>query len=757
MGSGIASHLANAGVSVLLLDVPSEHSDDRNAVVNRALRRMQRSQPPALMQPANADRIRLGNIDDDLDRIKEVDWIAEAVVERLEVKQTLYQRIDAVRRFGSMVSSNTSTIPIAQLTQRMTPTMRSDFCITHFFNPVRYMQLLELVRGVHTRDEVVDTLAEFCDQKLGKGVVHCKDTPGFLANRVGVYALQAGMTEAFDAGLTVEEADAIMGRPMGIPKTGVFGLYDLIGLDLMLDVSASMVKLLPFDDPFHRVANGIQVTAGLVADGRTGNKSGAGFYRTVSGSDGRLIREVIDLNTGKYRRLKPVTLADNANHPLDLRGLVAGDDRYSGFARRVLSRVLAYAAGLIPEVAEDPKPIDEAMKLGYSWRYGPFEMIDQLGVKWFKECLLREGIAVPGYIKHGGDRSLYQAADRVRVLNYRQEYTEFRCPPGVIRLEDIRRLTAPRRRTAAASLWDIGEEVGCIEFHTKANVLDTEAMELLVEAIDYAEGRFKALVIYNDAPQFSVGFNLNFVLECIQQRRWSRLDQALDTFQNACRHARQAPFPVVAAPAGLALGGGFEVVLGADAVQAHANSTLGLVETLVGLIPAGGGCTQMLYRWSENTDDMSAAAGAVFSLLSNARTANSPQKAYEHRFLLARDRWTMSRDRLLAEARSRSLELADAYSPVAEPVLIAAGDDGRQTMLAILNEWEQQGILMPHDRVVGEILAFVLAGGEQTTAATLSEDQMLGLEREAFIMLAQTPETAARIEYMLTTGRSLRN
>ncbi len=757
MGCGIAAHLANAGVEVLLLDLASD-TEDRNAVVKRALQRMQDSQPPLFMQPADAQRIRLGNIDDDLGLLRDVDWIAEAVVERLAVKQDVYQRIDGVRRRAAIVSSNTSTIPLRLLTQHMSESFKKQFCITHFFNPVRYMQLLELVRGPHTSAVVVDTLTTFCDQMLGKGVVQCNDTPGFLANRVGVYALQVGMCEAINAALSVEEADALMGRPMGIPKTGVFGLYDLIGLDLMLDVSRSLVKMLPADDAFQQVADGIPITAKLVALGRCGNKSGAGFYRSRQDAEGRWLREAIDLGSAQYRPPQRLMLHINADQSLALRALMSGEHRYQRFARRVLAKVLAYAATLIPSVASDPGPIDEAMKLGYSWRYGPFEMIDQLGSEWLCARMQQEGIAIPAYLQQVGARPLYRARDRVQVMNHQQHYVNVPRAPGIVRLADVKKLSKPLLRAAAASLWDCGDGVGCVEFHSKANALGPPSMALLATAIDYASEHFKALLIYNDAPQFSVGFNLDFVLECIRQRQWSQLDKALSEFQNTCRSLRQAPLPVVAAPAGLALGGGFEVVLGTDAVQAHANATMGLVETLVGLLPAGGGCTQMLHRFRVDSPDSATAARAAFALIAPARTANSPQQAYRQRFLLPRDRWTMNRDRLLSEARAVALELCNAYCPPPPLRFDAAGNSGQQAILAQLDEWRQRGLLTPHDGIVGKQLADVLCGGEGTlSGAIVTEDQMLALEREAFIALAHTPATVARIECMLSTGRPLRN
>jgi 3-hydroxyacyl-CoA dehydrogenase len=409
MGSGIAGHLANAGVPVVLLDVVPEGAEDRNVVARSAVGRLLDSSPPALMHPGKAELITIGNIEDDMAAIAEADWIAEAVVERLDVKQALYREIERHRKPGAMVSSNTSTIPLALLTEGMPVGLVRDFCITHFFNPVRYMRLLELVAGPQTRPEVTARLGEFCDLRLGKGVIPCRDTPGFLANRVGCYALQVAMVEALNHGLTIEEADAIVGRPMGIPKTGVFGLYDLIGLDLMLDVSKSLTAALPASDDFVTVAEGIPVMHDLVRAGHRGQKSGAGFYRIVGSKDDPL-REAVDLQTGHYRPAeRPHLEAAIAGETQGLRALVESPDKYGRYAWHFLARTLSYAASLVPEVSDDPLAIDEAMKLGYSWTQGPFEMIDTLGVGWFVERLESEGMAVPSILQRARAGSLYRA------------------------------------------------------------------------------------------------------------------------------------------------------------------------------------------------------------------------------------------------------------------------------------------------------------------------------------------------------------
>jgi 3-hydroxyacyl-CoA dehydrogenase len=755
MGSGIASHLANAGVPVVLLDVVPEGAENRNQVAEAALSRLLNSSPPAFMDRDYAKLITPGNVEDHLEWLAEADWIAEAVVERLEVKQALYGAIESVRKPGALVSSNTSTLPLAMLTDGMPASLVPDFCITHFFNPVRYMRLLEMVAGPGTRPEVIETLSDFCDLRLGKGVVHCKDTPGFLANRVGCFALQVAMVEALDLGLSVEDADRIMGRPMGIPKTGLFGLYDLIGLDLMLDVCRSLSRALPAGDAFLDVAEGLPVTHKLVAEGQTGRKGGGGFYRSVE-SDGTPVREAIDLTSGQYRPAqRPQSEAAAAGEADGLRALVEWPDDHGRFAWRVLARTLTYAAALVPEITDEPAAIDEAMKLGYNWTQGPFEMIDALGVDCFRKRLEGEGLPVPGFLQAARGRPLYRAKDsHLQYLNAEGHYRAVTQAPGVMRLNAVTRGTRPLIHNSAASLWDIGQDVVCLEFHTKANALQPESMTLLHRAVERAERDFAALVIHSDAPHFSVGVDLGFVAAAARDRNWAALETMLVDFQTTCQALRAAPVPVVGAPSGMSLGGGFEILLHCDGVQAHANTTLGLVETLVGLIPSGGGCKEMLSRWRDGQAEMPgiSAARSVFRAIAAGRMASSPEQARPLRFLLDRDRATMNRDRLLADARDRALELAKSHTPPPPPRFVALG---RDSLEALLDQLKQKAT--PHDQVVGAQLAWVLSGGDRAAGDPLSEDDILALEREAFLHLAGTPATLARIEHMLEQGRPLRN
>ncbi len=757
MGSGIASHLSNAGIPVLLFDIAGDDPGAPNRIAEKALQRMLESSPPALMDPDNIKLITPLNLRDDMHRLSEVNWIAEAIVERIDIKRALYRDIDRYRSPACLVSSNTSTLPLELLTEGMPDSFKEDFCITHFFNPVRYMRLLEIVAGPQTRSEVIRVLTDFCDRQLGKGVVACRDTPGFLGNRVGVFALQAGIIEAAAQGLSVEEADAIMGRPMGIPKTGVFGLYDLIGIDLMLDVVKSLQLPLPAEDAFYQVAPGLEIIHKMVAGGYTGNKGKGGFYRRQGG-----LREAIDLKSGEYRPAqRPVLDAVQAAESGGLKALVEYPDRYGRFAWRVLARTLSYAASLLPQVAGSPGPVDEAMTLGYSWNQGPFQMIDALGIDAFRERLAAEGLEVPPVLEQLKGQSFYRVRDqRLQEFHCDGHYRNLDRAEGVERLSDLKAGQQRVSGNSAASLWDIGDGVACLEFHTKANALSPTSMEAMAEALEITGRDFQALLIHNDAAHFSVGFNLDFALAAARRKAWTELDAALGEFQATCMAAKYAPFPVLAAPSGLALGGGFEVLLGCDAVQAHSNITLGLVETMVGLVPAGGGCKEMLHRWTRNSTDPDTAQGAaleVFSLIGMARTASSTGEARRHRLLLERDHSTMNRDRLLTNARQQALSIAAQYSPPEPARFVALGAEGLESMQTVIDTLADKGIALAHDRVVSRALARVLCGGDGPRGEVVTEQQILDLERAAFQELAATSASVDRIAHMLSTGQALRN
>jgi 3-hydroxyacyl-CoA dehydrogenase len=760
MGLGIAGQLANAGVEVLLLDLAGE-GEDRNALVARALERLADERQPGLLHPDYLQRIHAGNIEDDLHRLAGADWITEAVVERLQVKRDLYRAIDAVRKPGSIVSSNTSTIPIALLVEGMPESFRRDFAITHFFNPVRFMRLLELVRGDDTQPEVIDCLARFNEERMGKGIVVCRDTPGFLANRVGVFAIQTALHAALRLGLKPEEADAIFGRPMGVPKTGVFGLYDLIGIDLMSDVASSLVGILPPDDAFHEVAGEIPLMSRMISAGRIGNKGReGGFYRYAEPGN-PASRQTLDLERFEYRAYDHdiPALAAAAEAAGDISLLLSGDDRYAAFAWEVLSNTLCYAASLVPGVNESPAAVDDAMKLGFNWVRGPFELLDELGVDRFAGRLEQEGRRVPAFLDSARGGSFYRVErGSLRQLESGGGFRPVRRAPGIRRFGEERKTLTPIRQNRVASYFEVDPGIGLVEFHSKANTLDGASMQLLADAVEHASGQFQGLIVHNDAAHFSCGVNLSVVLEFIVAEDWTGLDRFLADFQATVLAMKHAPIPVVAAPAGLSLGGGFEVVLHADKAIFHANSVTGLVESLVGVVPAGGGVKETLYRWYERSGDVAKAAWKTFMQVGYGRTAASPVLAREHvMFRDGVDEFAMNRDRMLERAVQAVGEMAVDYEAQRRGPLPLAGAPEWKRMQEWLHEARDGGRLTPHDVTTGTRIAMIATGGDVDPGTEMSENGILALERQAFLALARTSETRARIEHMLRYGSPLRN
>jgi 3-hydroxyacyl-CoA dehydrogenase len=760
MGSGIAAQIANAGHDVMLFDLPARDGDDKSPA-ELAIDRLIVSDPPQLMHKRNADRITTGTITDDFDALADCDWIIEAVVERLDIKKDLYRRLDATIGPDCIVSSNTSTIPISLLVEDMPPVFRQRFAITHYFNPVRYMRLLELVRGTETRDDVIDRLADFNDRVLGKGVVRCADTPGFLGNRVGVFALQVGIDEAVRCGLTIEQADALMGRPMGIPKTGVFGLYDLIGIDLMVDVVASLRSILPEGDAFHAVGGENTMITAMIADGFTGNKGRGGFYMTGDGGE-QLARPLSgDGETLADWRPASNTLPDSAMRAADaaatrrepLLEIIDGNDDCARFSRRVLGRVLAYAASLVPDVTTSPQDIDDAMKLGFNWQRGPFEMIDAIGASRMAALLDEAGLETPGVL--ASSDSFYRAdGDVLTVRQSDGKFAAVSLPEGVMRFHMTRQTLTPITSNNAASLFALDGDLRLVEFHSKANALTDESMEIVAAA---AEDHGKGIIIHNDAQHFSAGVDLNAFRTLIEAGDWAGIDAFLKRFQDAVFKLKYTPVPVVGAPSGLAAGGGYEVLTHCDKLVVHTNSVMGLVEAAVGVVPGGGGVKDTYFRWHAAKGNWDDAAWQTWMNLGYAATGSSPQlSARMQYFREGHDETVMNRDRLLPRAIALVGELQDGYAAPAEPLATLASPELHAKMDSFMQEGVSRGDFMPHDRTVAmEIAGIVLRGDGD--GATASEHDLYARERRAFINLCQTAETHARIASMLDDGAAIRN
>lgn len=768
MGSGIAAQIANAGVPVLLLDIvpkdaPAKGMGDRSVIAKSAIEKLLKTEPAALMRPENAALIEPGNTEDDLDKLADVDWIVEAVLENLEIKRALYKKLDAKRKKGSVVSSNTSTIPLGQLVEGMGDGFARDFMITHFFNPPRYMRLLEVVGGAKTRADALGALEDFADRGLGKGVVRCKDTPGFIANRIGVYWMQAAVTGAIDAGLSVEEADLVMGRPLGIPKTGVFGLLDLTGLDLQPHVDAALSAALKPDDDYQRIRRDFPLLKRLIADGYTGRKGKGGFYRMVKDDKGGRQLEGIDLKTGQYRPKQEPRLDSVEAGRSGLRAVVEHPDKGGRYAWRVLSQLLAYTAGLVPEIADDIAAVDRAMRLGYAWKWGPFELIDRMGAAWFAEKLAAENRKVPPLLAAAAKAGGFYKTEggKLRYLGTDGTFRDLTRPKGVLLLEDVKRAGQPVAKNGSASLWDIGDGVLCLEFHSKMNSLDPDSLAMVKQAVEIVPKRGRALVIYNEADQFSVGANIGLALFAANIAMWPMIESMVDDGLAILKKLKYAPFPTVGAPAGLALGGGCEVLLHCGAIEAHAETYMGLVEVGVGLIPGWGGVHELLQRFQSEPGGPKGPMANVtrtFETVSLAKVSRSAAEAKPLGYLRASDGIVMNRERLLGAAKARALALAANYKAPAPPEFRLPGPAGRTAIKLALENFLLAGRAMPHDRAVGMALADAVTGGEAADPTVVTDEEtMRRLARNGFMALIRTGPTLARMEHMLDTGKPLRN
>ncbi len=727
MGSGIAAHLCNANVPVTLLDLKTEISE-------KARERIHNSRPPLLIDKSKINNIKVGNISDDFDVVKSADWIVEAVVERIDIKHQIYEKIFKVRKDGAIVSSNTSSIPIKILSEHLTDEEKKDFCITHFFNPVRYMGLLEIVKNENNDLNKINRLKEFCEIELGKGAIVCNDTPGFLGNRVGVYAMQIAMTEAFKMKLSVEEADAIFGRPMGIPKTGVFGLYDLIGIDLMADVLKSFIKELPEIDEFHEVAKEIPLVKKLIETGYTGRKGKGGFYR-MNKTGATKVMEAINLESGEYSRSKKI---DIKSDKVDLKALINRKDKYGEYAWSVLSKIIKYTSSLVPGITKEFNDIDEAMRLGFNWAKGPFEMLEEIGVKNFFDKV--DDFAGNSFLEN------LSKTKNEDFYGERQKYTNIET------LGKVKKIASSLDGNDSAKIYRFND-YNIVEFTTKANALDYDSMDALKKATD------KPLIIINESMQFSAGVNLTYTMQFADKKDFKSIEKFIKYFQETCKHLKYSKYPVVSAPSGLTLGGGFEVMVQSNFVASHTNIVVGLVETIVGLIPAGGGCKEMLARWLDTDEakkDPNYAPLKVFDIIGYGKTATSPVEAEPMKYLRSSDKKIMNRNSLLEVSKKILLDNKDFKAPN-ELKFKLPGKVVREEMDKILVKLYNNKVILDHGVDVAKELAYVLSGGDTTIDTTLTEDDLFKLELDAFMKLIETQKTQERIKHTLATGKPLVN
>ncbi|MGA1112268.1 MAG: 3-hydroxyacyl-CoA dehydrogenase NAD-binding domain-containing protein [Candidatus Pelagibacter sp.] len=727
MGSGIAAQVCNANIPVTLLDLTTEISQ-------QAKDKIYKSKPPLLIDKSKIDNIAVGNIKDNLNILKEADWIVEAVVERIDIKHQIYEKIFSYRKAGAIVSSNTSSIPIKILSEKLNQEQKKDFCITHFFNPVRYMGLLEIVKNENNDLNKINSLKKFCEQELGKGAIVCNDTPGFLGNRIGVYAMQVAMDEAFKMKLSIEEADAIFGRPMGIPKTGVFGLYDLIGIDLMSDVLKSFIKELPSHDPFQEVAIENPLITNLIASGYTGRKGKGGFYR-INKENNQKILEAINLETGEYFPSKKINLGIETT---DLLSLINRKDKYGEYAWSVISKIIKYASSLVPGITDKFNDIDEAMRLGFNWSMGPFEMLKSIGVKNFFE-------RVDGFEKNIFLEELSKNKNE-DFYGSRQIYTDIetlgKVKPKALKLD----------KNNSAEIYRF-KDFNIVEFTTKACALDYDSMDALKNATD------KPLIIMNESMQFSAGVNLSYTMNFADKGDFKSIEKFVKYFQDTCKHLKYSKYPVVSAPSGLTLGGGFEVLVQSNFVASHTNIVIGLVETIVGLVPAGGGCKEMLWRWSQTDEakkDPDFAPLKVFDIIGYAKTATSPVEAEPLKYLLPNDKKIMNRNSLLEVSKEIIADNLNFKAPE-ECKFNLAGKPLKEKMIKILEKLYNEKVIMDHGMVVGTELANVLSGGDTQLDKSLSEDDLFKLELDSFMRLIESKNTQDRIKHTLKTGKPLVN
>jgi 3-hydroxyacyl-CoA dehydrogenase len=792
MGAQLAAHLANCGIPSLLLDVvPTELTAEeatrgltladravRDRPARAGLERAKALKPSPFTLPENAAWITCGNIEDDAGRLAEADWVVEAVIENLEAKRQVHALIEQHLRPDALVSTNTSGLRIRDIAEGRGAEYRARFLGTHFFNPPRYMHLLELIPLAETRPEAAAALARFGDRTLGKGIVRCKDTPNFIGNRIGVFAMSQALRVMRSEGYTIEEVDLLAGPLLGRPRSGVFRLGDIVGIDIMVDVARNLYDLIP-EDPWRDRHLLPEFVLELYRRGWLGEKSGQGFYKRVRGEGGRSEILTLDPETMEYRprqrpQLPGLEQAEALPLAERLPALAYRDDRVGRFIWRTLSELLLYAGHRAPEIADDLESIDNAMKWGFKWDLGPFEAWDALGVARSVERMAAEGQEIPPLVTDllaSGARSFYETAPagerRVFDLAARA-LRPLEVPPEILVLPDLKRQGRVVLENPEASLIDIGDEIACLEFHSKLNIMGPGTVQMLRAAVERVEAEFAGLVIGNHGPDFSAGANLVLILAAAAEGDWDEIHAATRAFQDAIMGLKYCARPVVAAPLGRTLGGGCEVCLGSAAIQASLETYIGLVETGVGVIPAGGGTKEMLIRSLEQvppgvTTDLYPFVHRAFETIGRAQTSSSAPEARAMGLLRDRDGISVHPRRHLHDARERVRQMADqGYAPprrdaIHEPTIPVLGESGLARFQLELHLLHRAGHLSEHDVKIGTKLAEILCGGRLSGHPRVSEQYLLDLEREAFVSLCGERKTQERIQHTLNTGRPLRN
>ncbi len=768
MGSGIAAHCANAGIPVILLDIVPPKGGPRNSFADGALEKLKKAKPAAFSHPRNALLIQTGNLEDDLEKTKDCDLIVEAIIERLDIKQALFERLEKLNDPDTIVASNTSGLRIVDMLQGRGEQFRKNFMITHFFNPPRYMKLLELVAGPDTSPEAKERAEAWGRELLGKGIVWAKDTPNFIGNRIGLQSMMTTIHLMLEKKLAPEDVDAITGIPMAHPKSATFRTADVVGLDTVGHVAANCYNSLTNDEDRDTFKTPAYITK-MIEKGILGDKTKGGFYKKDKAT-GEL--STLDPYTGEYRanggdpeiKKATKTLGKIEDPKERLKKLVATPGVVGEFAWTVLSRSMAYAARRIPEITDSVESIDNAMKWGYAWDLGPFETWDALGFVETYDRMKKDGIALPAWVdkmKSGNATGFYNGA---KIWDpTRGDYAPRKLDPREVTWEVMRKGDAPVLKNSGAEAWDLGEGVLGLTFKTKANSIDSDVIKMIHDATARAEKDFRAMVIWNQGEFFCVGANLFAVLMAAGQKQWDGLREMIKGYQYATQRMKYATIPVVAAPYNMTLGGGLELCFGSDAVQAALETYSGLVEVGVGLIPGGAGTMNMLWRSLESVPegvdiDTYAFVTQTFKNIALAKVATSAEEGKAFGYFRATDGVSFDRARQLHEAKQRAIGLANAgYHPAIPRAYKLPGESGIATLQMMVNTLVHGKYASEHDAKIAMKLANVLCGGVNGSTHAVTEDEILELEREAFLSLCGEPLSQARMQYMLQNNKPLRN
>jgi len=793
MGSGIAAHLANAGIPVVLLDiVPPELTEEdekkgltkddprfRNKFSTAGLEGIKKSKPAALYSKRFLPLIEIGNFEDDWDRLAECDWIVEVIIERLDIKQKIFARVDEVRKPGSIISSNTSGLSIAGMTEGRSEDFQEHFLVTHFFNPVRYMRLLELVAGEKTKPEILDFFTDFGRFRLGKGIVFGKDTPNFIGNRIGTFGMAATINAMVEMDYQVDEVDAITGPAMGHPGSASFGTADLVGIDVLAHVVNTIYEGCP-DDPQREIFKLPEFVTEMIKAGSLGRKTKAkgGFYRIQKEDDGSKTKLVIDWKTGEYRpKIRPdIPSLKQAKKTHDvkqrLQDVVFADDRAGEFAWMLMRDTLAYSSDRLGEISDSIVDIDNALRWGYNWDLGPFETWDVLGMKKVVEKMEADGVKPASWVTDmlaAGNETFYieSATGRQYYDATSKGYVDEPRPESFLFFSELKR---DEKKVIfsnkGASLVDLGDGIACVEFHSalqpRMNPIDEHIIEVMAKGVEIGERDFRGLVIHHQGENFSVGANLLAVLQGIQANQWSAIDEMIRVFQGMTTGLRKAKIPVITAPFAYTFGGGCEITMGGDRVCAAAETYIGLVEVGVGVIPAGGGCYFMLERVLEGIDEPVLSnlpfIRIAFENIGMAKVATSGEEGRDRKYLRPFDKVEINRDQQLWTAKRMAIAMADeGYTPPMTKSLHLPGKEGLATLEMMLHNMKLTHWISSHDEKVARHLGRILTGGDTTINDTVDQQTILDLEREAFLSLCGEPKTQDRIAYMLVNNKPLRN